>query len=132
MTNSRPSAELVPTITLNSPGKVRWKFANGSTIGDRQRFGWPLLAEELIRGLAFGSESKNDDRAIFEFFQCHAMVLAAERHKSVATAEGRGLYSQLGEPRNGDRFFRRSAAHLLGNITTTAFSRGYTLMPLRG
>ena len=34
----------------------------------------------------------------------------AERRQNVATAEGRGLSSQLHEPRSGDRIFRRSAA----------------------
>ena len=36
------------------------------------------------------------------------------------------------QPRNGERICRRYAAHLAANITTTAFSRGYILTPLRG
>jgi hypothetical protein len=36
------------------------------------------------------------------------------------------------EPRSGGRIFRRSGAHPIPNLFTTAFSRGYTLPPLRG
>ena len=33
----------------------------------------------------------------------------AERRKSLATAEGRGLVSQARKPQSGGRFFRRAA-----------------------
>jgi len=36
------------------------------------------------------------------------------------------------EPRSGERFFRRYAAYARGQRFTTAFSRSYTLTPLRG
>jgi len=59
-------------------------------------------------------------------------VSAAERRQTVATAEGRGLKSVTNEPRSGERIFHRSAAHARSNNVTTAFSRGYSLPPLRG
>jgi hypothetical protein len=48
------------------------------------------------------------------------------------TPEGRGLKLETTEPRSGERLFRHSAAHLPPDTVTTAFSRGYTLPPLRG
>jgi len=39
---------------------------------------------------------------------------------------------QLGLPRSGERVFRRSAANGLLETQTTAYSRGYSLPPLRG
>src|SRR5580692_5843430 len=49
-----------------------------------------------------------------------------------ATAEGRGIRCEHDKPRSGERICRRSAAHDGSEITATAFSRGYTLSPLRG
>jgi hypothetical protein len=42
------------------------------------------------------------------------------------------ISEQLQEPRSGEIFLRRSATHRGRNIETTAFSRGYSLLPLRG
>jgi len=36
------------------------------------------------------------------------------------------------QPRSGERIFRRYAARLPLDTLTTAFSRGYSLPPLRG
>jgi len=70
--------------------------------------------------------------------------LAAERRKTVATAEGRGFSFGPRKPQSGVRFFRRSAALLAQQFKTTALlaasrwrarasrSRGYNLSPLRG
>src|SRR5213593_3112822 len=49
-------------------------------------------------------------------------LLAAERRKNVATAESRGLDFDRNEPRSGERFFRRYAAH-------SQFTRHHGLRP---
>ena len=59
--------------------------------------------------------------------------LAAERRKSVATAEGRGLrYKKAISRRAAKESFAATAAHGRSLTLTTAFGRGYTLTPLRG
>ena len=49
---------------------------------------------------------------------------AAERRKSLATAEGRGLVMGAHEPVRGERIFRRAAALTPEGRLSHAFSRG--------
>jgi hypothetical protein len=45
---------------------------------------------------------------------------AAERRKTLATAEGRGFAFRPNEPRGGERIFRRSATRLISNFLNTS------------
>jgi hypothetical protein len=42
------------------------------------------------------------------------------------------MHFPMNKPQGGERVFRRSAAHLLSDIVTTAVGRGFRLPPLRG
>ena len=60
------------------------------------------------------------------------VVLAAERHKSVATAEGRGRDVSQQMSRGAAKESASAPRLVQLRIQSTASSRGYNLMPLRG
>ena len=62
---------------------------------------------------------------------------AAERRQNIATAEGRGFPLRKAKPRQGRKIFKRDSAQpskigFRDKCLSTAFSRGYVLVPLRG
>ena len=57
---------------------------------------------------------------------------AAERRKNVATAEGRGASLGNRVSRGAAKDSSAAPGSFTRDIRTTAFSRGYTLSPLRG